>query len=831
MTQIIPCRKLGESLMLKSNQSLNKSLIASAIAIALASTSSFVNAQETKKVNKAKKVEIEKILITAQKRTENLQEVPVSVSALSNSEMEGLKLRSTTEIAAQIPNMQIATPYGDGFPVISLRGVSMNDFSLNQSSPVAVYVDEVFKGNPALQGVQLFDLERVEVLRGPQGTLYGKNTTGGAVNFITQKADFDREAYVKVGAGSYNRKEFQGAFQTSLIDDLLAVRVAGTWAKADGWMKNKNSGFADASATDEWGGRASFTLTPSDDLTANLSITSSRSTPVNYGILAQVGPAGVGVGNQFYELFSTIGGAIGGTNGGESSSYTREGLSDFEIESNRDAKREIDTESIALTLNWGINENLTLTSITSWDEGVFISPEDADGSPLKVIESDFSSEAEQVSQDLRITSNYDGPFNFIAGLYYAKETIEVATNTRLYNDLDINQDGMLNTSDCLDPVLYAFGFGGPDFGMTTPNADVINAVLPTLGLGINGLADFALLGCQLDNDFEQVRTSNAVYADGNYALTDKLTLRAGVRYTKDDNDLNDMSARIKDNQGNDMSPHLGETIPAMSLSNTDKEWTGKIGIDYLTDDGILVYTNYSTGFRSGAYNAQAFLAPDEVNYVDPETIDSFEIGFKSTFLDNRVQLNGAAFHYDYKNQQFLNIDTTTLAQTLVNIDSSTLKGLELEMVAVPLEALNITAGLGLVDSKVNKGMLSGVDLSGNSLVAAPELNINLAADYFIELESGAFLSFHVDANYVDEQYFDVFNTSSIKSDNYWLSNARISYDTESDSSEYSIAFWIKNITDETYVNQAYDLQGTFGLDLLNIGAPRMAGIEFTWRYF
>ncbi len=817
--------------MLKSNQSLNKSLIASAITIALSSTSGFVNAEETQKVNKAKKVEVEKILVTAQKRTENLQEVPVSVSALSNSEMEGLKLRSTTEIAAQIPNMQIATPYGDGFPVISLRGVSMNDFSLNQSSPVAVYVDEVFKGNPALQGVQLFDLERVEVLRGPQGTLYGKNTTGGAVNFITQKADFDREAYVKVGAGSYNRKEFQGAFQTSLIDDLLAVRVAGTWAKADGWMKNKNSGFADASATDEWGGRASFTLTPSDDLTANLSITSSRSTPVNYGILAQVGPAGVGVGNQFYELFSTIGGAIGGTNGGESSSYTREGLSDFEIESNRDAKREIDTESIALTLNWGINENLTLTSITSWDEGVFISPEDADGSPLKVIESDFSSEAEQVSQDLRITSNYDGPFNFIAGLYYAKETIEVATNTRLYNDLDINQDGMLNTSDCLDPVLYAFGFGGPDFGMTTPNADVINAVLPTLGLGINGLADFALLGCQLDNDFEQVRTSNAVYADGNYALTDKLTLRAGVRYTKDDNDLNDMSARIKDNQGNDMSPHLGETIPAMSLSNTDKEWTGKIGIDYLTDDGILVYTNYSTGFRSGAYNAQAFLAPDEVNYVDPETIDSFEIGFKSTFLDNRVQLNGAAFHYDYKNQQFLNLDATTLAQTLINVDSSTVKGLELEMVAVPLEALNITAGLGLVDSKVDKGVLSGVDLSGNSLVAAPELNINLAADYFIELQSGASLSFHVDANYVDEQYFDVFNTPSIKADDYWLSNARISYDTESDGNEYSIAFWIKNITDETYVNQAYDAQATFGLDILNIGAPRMAGIEFTWRYF
>ncbi|RLA38330.1 MAG: TonB-dependent receptor, partial [Gammaproteobacteria bacterium] len=272
----------------------NKTLIASALVLAAAGTVSAVQA-----------VEIEEVLITAQKRTESLQDVPISVSALSSGDLEGLQLRTSSEIAAQVPNMQISTPLGDGFPVVSLRGISMSDFSLNQSSPVAIYVDEVYKGNPALQGVQLYDLERVEVLRGPQGTLYGKNTTGGAVNFITQRAGFEQEAYITAGVGTYSRKELQGAFQTVLIDDALAMRVAGTWVESDGWKENKIPGIDDANAIDEWGGRISFAYTPRDELEFLLRVSSSDSSPVNYGITAEPGPSGVG--NFMYELFDIAG--------------------------------------------------------------------------------------------------------------------------------------------------------------------------------------------------------------------------------------------------------------------------------------------------------------------------------------------------------------------------------------------------------------------------------------------------------------------------------------------------------------------------------------------
>jgi iron complex outermembrane receptor protein len=209
---------------------------------------------------------LEEVVITAQKRTESLQDVPVSVSALSTADLEGLKLRDSGEIAAQIPNLQMINTAGDGFPIFSLRGVAMSDYSFNQSSPVASYVDEVYKGNPAIQGVQVFDLERIEVLRGPQGTLYGKNSTGGAVNFITKMPSFDRSGYIRIGAGDYDRKEAHGAFETPLIDDVLAIRLAGTWIEQNGWFENKLAGIDDGNAVDEYGLRASVLWQPNDDL-------------------------------------------------------------------------------------------------------------------------------------------------------------------------------------------------------------------------------------------------------------------------------------------------------------------------------------------------------------------------------------------------------------------------------------------------------------------------------------------------------------------------------------------------------------------------------------
>src|ERR1700681_4338645 len=179
---------------------------------------------------------LDEIIVTAQKRTESLQSVPVSVTVLTSAQLSRLKFDSPSDLVTQIPNLQVDGIIGEGSPLFALRGVSMFDYSLSQDSPVASYVDEVYKGNVALFGVEMYDLERIEVLRGPQGTLYGKNATGGAINFITRKPGFDENGYIKIGAGNYDRKEAEGAFQTGLIPDRLAVRVAFTYTKAHGFL-------------------------------------------------------------------------------------------------------------------------------------------------------------------------------------------------------------------------------------------------------------------------------------------------------------------------------------------------------------------------------------------------------------------------------------------------------------------------------------------------------------------------------------------------------------------------------------------------------------------
>ncbi len=780
--------------------------LSTAIATIVASLSLGANAQQ-----------IEEVVVTAQKRSESLQEVPMSVSALASSDLEGLKFRDAGEISAQIPNLQAVNTAGDGFPIFSLRGVSMSDFSFNQSSPIASYVDEVYKGNPAIQGVQIYDLERIEVLRGPQGTLYGKNSTGGAVNFITKQPSFERSGYITAAAGDYDRREVQGAFETPIVEDTLAVRFAGTWVEQDGWFENERPGVDDGNAIDEYGLRVSTLWEPTESLQFILRAATGEQDAVNYGI-QPYNITEAGVGNGLYGLYNQLGAT-------DATDSRREGLDYFEFDSEQDAKRKIDNDAVALTVNWDLNDSLTLTSITSWDDGSISVPEDSDGTSNQVVNSYLSADADQITQDLRITSDTDGPFNYIAGIYYAKEEASNKTTLSFYNDLDLNLDGNLDFNDCLDTTSVILG-AGP----ATPSGAATEELLNSFGVS---LADFWPGGCQLQNDFDQERTSQAIYADTTYDLNEAVTLRFGLRYTKDETDLENFSARIL---GNDDVPLLN-TIPGDPVDpyakaaddNIDEdEWTGKIGVDYTTESGHLLYASASHGYRNGGFNAQAFTDPSELTTVDAETLDAFEVGFKSQWLDGSLQLNGAAFFYTYENQQFLNIDPATLAQTLVNIDESEITGLELELVARPTQSLLLRAGLGLLDTEVTKGTLSGVDLEGNELIMAPEVNFNVAADWDLVTTELGTTMLRLDSSYVDDHYFEIFNVDRMQEDGYWVHNARLQFDSSNE--DWSVALWVKNLADEEYRSSGIDLQASFGYDYSHIGAPRTYGAELTYRF-
>ena len=750
---------------------------------------------------------IEEVVVTAQKRAESLQTVPVSVTALTASQLGELKFDTPSDLATQIPNLQVGGVNGEGSPIFSLRGVSMFDYSLNQSSPVASYINEVYKGNVVLFGVELYDLERIEVLRGPQGTLYGKNSTGGAINFITHKPGFDTEGDIKLGTGNYGREEAEGAFQTALVPDKLALRVAGTYTKVDGFMRNLLPGHPDMEGVDQYGLRVSLLYRINEDAKATLVWSKSKQYPVDYAIIAgNIAPGGI-FGAGYYRTVDMT--------------ATGTPLANDQVQQNYTPHRQQENQAAALTVNWQLDPKLALTSITSWDLGSLFNPDNTDGAPFDYFKIPYFGKTRQVTQDLRVTSSTGGPFEYIVGAYYQHEVIYDSTENQIGNVFDINGDNVFNYQDCA--------------------ASSYNAAGGYVGL-INA-------GCRYYNQFDQIRNSWAVYSDGSYALSPLFKLRAGVRYTHEnasqENALNQLRGSDEvpianvgffttlpdGSQGPVLalpgSPNydaiVGQTR-GQSLHNTAV--TGHAGLDYTPTKDALLYIGYSRGYRAGAFNAQFLFSPTDFSTVQPETVDSIEGGFKTAWLENRLQFNGAIFTYQYKNQQIIDVQPTG-RQPLINLPKSKITGGELEVVSRPVRVLTLRLGLGFLDATIQEGSIQGgtVPVNGHQLPQAPHTSGTIAADWDAFGVASARVVLHVDASYASKQFFELYNEDRIAQDSYGLVNARVSVRGD----KWEVGAWGKNLADKFYLTNAYDLQA-LGFDYLHRGLPRMYGIDASYHF-
>jgi iron complex outermembrane receptor protein len=754
---------------------------------------------------------LQEIVVTAQKRTESLQSVPVSVTVLTSAQLGELKIDSPSDLAAQIPNLQVDGVNGEGSPIFSLRGVSMFDYSLNQSSPVASYIDEVYKGNVVLFGVEMYDLERVEVLRGPQGTLYGKNSTGGAINFITKKPGFDTEADIKVGTGNYGREEASGAFQTGIVPDKLAVRFAFTYTKVDGFMQNVLPGYPDMEGVNQWGMRLSLLYNISDDLTATLRLSKSKQDPVDYAIIAgNIGAEGVpGVGGLGY--YRTQNGTASGVP-----------LTNLQVAQDYTPHREQNNEAAELTVDWKLDPALALSSITSWDEGSLFNPDNTDGAPINVFKIPYFGETRQVTQDLRLTSTSDSPFQFITGTYYQHELIYNSTENQIYN---------LTSDDYSTCEAASFGAGqGYNIGSL-----------------LNG-------GCDYYNSFVQVRNSWAAYTDDSYAIDSMVKLRAGLRYTHENaiqknaidqlrgsNQVPIANLGFFSEQAGPNGEYFGPTLAlpgsadytsvidqtrSQALHNT--ALTGHLGVDITPTKDSLIYVSYSRGFRAGAFNAQFLFSPQDFTTVKPETIDSYEAGFKTSWLDNRLELNGAVFHYQYKNQQIIDVRPDG-EQPLINLPKSKIDGAELELVTRPVRSLTLRAGLGLLDATVQDGAVAGgtISVNGHQLPEAPHVSATVSSDWDAFNVANGHVVVHLDGNYASKQYFELVNENRIAQVPYGLLNGRISW--HGPGEKWEVGLWDKNITNHFYLTNAYDLQ-SLGFDYLHRGIPKEFGIDAGYHF-
>lgn len=752
--------------------------------------------------------ELQEITVTAQRVTERLQDVPIAVTAVSAQDLIERGVRQAGDITAAVPNMLLNSPYGpEAQPTFTLRGVTTQDFSENQSSPIAMYVDEVYKPVGAVQSLQIYDLDRVEVLRGPQGTLYGKNATGGAVSFYTRNPSLaDYDGYATLGAGNYSDFSLRAAAGGPVLEDKLGWRAALYYEKRDGWVHSTVPGVEPLNGVDALAGRFTLLAQPTDAFTATLKLSFSRSGGTPYGAHAlNVDPA-----------------------------YFSGYISWFDNGAKYAVHKDIHNDSAALKLEWRLSPTTTLTSVTGYDYGWWYEKSDDGGLPVTLRLDDpntYFSTVNAFSQELRLSGHPSDALNWLAGLYYGRESTHATVEFHFF-------DG------------YFLNYWAPQIPPTSP----------AVPLPLYGFDEY--------NNFDQLKDSRAAFANLTFNATPTVTLRGGLRFTRDHIVISNFYALeggLASPGSVGGAPDAGvtwwtQTIGAQpatyalfqtglapqgplypDLVKDTNNVSGKVGIDWKPNAAVLTYLSYSQGYRGAAFNGQAFNAPAELTFAAPEKLSSTELGLKSEFWNHRAIFNAAAFHYDYRNQQFLdafNLPAGGSGFRTVNAPKSRIDGAEFELRLKPTDDLELAATLGLMHSKyvdltLHANYKPRVCCVGNQLIQAPDYSGSLSGDWrFARTGAGDFRLF-LEGNYYAKQYFDAFNTERIAQGAYGIVNGRLSFESTGKRG-YGVGVWVKNAFNRQYLayglNQKDPDTGAIGFDYALVGEPRTYGADITLRF-
>ena len=733
---------------------------------------------------------MEEIIVTAQKRTENLQDTPVSVTAFTADAIEALGFRQSVDVTAQTPNFSVGYPNGDtGVPAPFIRGVGLNDFGVLNQGPIAAYSDQTYISSNAAQIFQLLDVERVEVLRGPQGTLYGRNATGGAVNFISRKPTESWEGWARAGAGSWDLTKFEGAVGGPLGENT-GIRAAVLKTDSDGWMKNRFTG-NDQQGIDELARRILIESQPTSDINLMLNVHGGKteSDAVQYRHL--------GVWDANGEMCSNpdiLAGRCADIFGySEEAAYTTlNGLSapatpDYD-EGNYDFEAENDTDfwGVSLSINWTVGDYL-ITSITSFDDMEDFRPEETDDGPNDILTGELSVDQETWSQELRVTWEDDN-WSWIVGAYYLSD--EATDNTAFDILHDFRPFFIGDDVSCSAPAGNPSGFCPEEFVFKTKSGT--------------------------DQDI----TSFALFFDTSVDLSDQLKLSMGLRYTDEEIDHDSFFFYDEPEAGNPAQPGFPD-----SSSNDFQNVSGRLVLDYQMNDDVLVYGSVTSGFKAGGIQSTS----DGIAPYDEEELISYEAGFKSMLNEGRIRLNGSVFYYDYSDLQvfaFVIVDGIGFS-TISNAADATITGAELELQWLPTDDLFVNLGLGLLDTEYEDFVIPTGDFSGNDITMSPEVTFNGLIQYDIHLANNGRVTLQTDFNYQDEVWFDALNNPLLSEDDYWIWNARITWTSADDT--WEVAAFGRNLGDEEYMVYAFDLS-FFGFNEEMLGTPRAYGVDVTYRY-
>jgi iron complex outermembrane receptor protein len=806
---------------------------------------------------------LEEVIVTAQKRTQSLQDVPAAIAAFSENDLKNAGIQRANDIASVVTNVQLNSAGGNGNQAITIRGIGLNDFNLNSTPTAAVHIDEVALGSNAMTNFAVFDLERVEVLKGPQGTLFGRNSTAGVINFIIQKPTEELEGYVNLTLGNYSTNNFEGAVSGPITENLLYRISYKNDTTDEGFQKNNSPdvNWSENGAVDRWAGRVQLAY-EGEKFRANFKYHAGEDSSDPWlpqaeglydgagglcasGLEGKPNPNECFIGGLFGLDYQGISDTDGDVHSGE---YNSKPSADDEF-SGYALRLELDTDAGTFVALTGVDE-MTYRHKTDLDgvgyvdyqeiagilapdaalygldpagtQAIADTPAFAQGSILNQFE-DF--EIEAFSQEIRFTSVGGERFNYLAGVFFSKDDIE--------NKTGYQSDGF------------------------------------SLFLGL------PLAGAVYNHEFEQESTSFAVFGQADYAITDNTTITFGARQTWDEREFvnasygehPDMEAFLDAAFGVPNSPTLpilpdlfgfgldmnlptsnldgykaqlvdGGTRLKQEVEFEDLSW--KLVLDHAMNEDWMVYGSVSSGYKAGGFPGLIQTAGlfESTPYQD-ETIMAYEFGSKLVAFDNRLHLNAALFYYDYSDLQGT-YATAVGFDRLKTVGDAEVIGLELDGKWLVTDSLLWKFGLAFLDSEVVDAVDDAVDFSGtnpsapdglfegNELAHAPGVTANTSLNYEATLSDAMYMTVQGNLSYKSD-YYTRYDGTDIS---HWDKSSvevgfRITLNDTNDA--WQVAAWGKNITDEEYVTyQSFSLDKGDQFRFYN--APATYGIDFTYRF-
>ena len=705
---------------------------------------------------------IEEILVTATKRTQSLQDVSVSMTALSGDKIDAFGFEDTRDIFSQIPN--VSSSEGSFSADITIRGNSTLNPSLAGEDNVALYFDEVYRPAAFYGGGVMMDVERAEVLRGPQGTLFGRNSTAGLVHFISRKPTEEQEGYLNFEYGSFGTNIVETAISGPMSDQVRG-RLALKYHQDDGFQDNQGPAGGKLGVTDRIMGRAQLDIDINDDMNLLLSLEASDADDIGkaFNHWGLYDPATYEICDAKRALASQCvgGGALLGlTEWNDPNPDVTRPYTEHDPSAG-DGRYTLETETVIAKLTWQLNNDMELVSISALDSIDRYFNTDEDGSAVGMFglyqyDDTYTVDADQFSQEFHLSGGDEGR-NWLVGLFYLDDDRSSTSGVAGYEwGVDENPDTMAN----IDTRSYA------------------------------------------------------VFGEINRSLSDTLSMVAGFRYTDEEKKVQLTT------QGLPGADRL-----------TGENLSGKLGLEWRPRDEMMIYASLSTGFRSGNFNSDLLFGDlSAMTSVDSEEVTAFELGSKSTLMDGRLQLNAALFYQDISDKQGITYDSNVVAPVsrLISIGDADIYGVELELLAVPTDNLELSLGIGWVDTEISADpgyIIYSADNAARTLdgseLGSPDLMVNGVVSYNIPLNDGAVVTLQTDFSYHSEGVGtggNEYNYSEAKT----LVNARVFW--VSASEKWEVQAYVKNVFDQEYIDNTYGISGSdyvYG----NMGMPRWAGIK------